>query len=98
MRVIADPTGAVNGLAVLDQECAPGVGAPSHTHEFEEILTIVEGSAEVWIGDQRKVVGPSTSVFIPTGAIHGFRNVGDTTLRLVGTIAATELRAKFLEH
>ena len=75
----------------------PGVGAPSHTHEFEEILTIVEGTAEVWLDNARQVVGPGTTIFVRTGAIHGFLNVGSGPLKLQAVIAATELRATFLE-
>jgi quercetin dioxygenase-like cupin family protein len=96
LQVITDPSGAVNALALLHQECEPGVGAPSHTHEFEEILTIVEGAAEVWVDAVRDVIGPGTSVFVRAGAVHGFVNVGDGPLRLDGVIAARELRATFL--
>jgi mannose-6-phosphate isomerase-like protein (cupin superfamily) len=54
------------GLALLNQEYRQGVGALSHTHEFEEILTIVEGTAEVWMDNKRSVVGPATTVFVRT--------------------------------
>jgi quercetin dioxygenase-like cupin family protein len=96
LRVIADPLRDVNGLALLHQECEPGVGAPSHTHEFEEILTIVAGVAEVWIDTERQVIQPGTSVFVRAGVVHGFVNVGDGPLKLDGVIAARELRATFL--
>ena len=96
IQVITDPSGAVNALALLHQECAPGIGAPSHTHEFAEILTIVEGAAEVWVDAVREVIGPGTSVFVRAGAVHGFVNVGAGPLRLDGVIAARELRATFL--
>jgi len=96
VQLIADPTGSVSGLALLNQDCRPGVGAPSHTHDFEEILTIMAGRAEVWVDDTRQIVGPGTSVFVRTGAIHGFVNVGTEPLKLQAVIAATELRATFL--
>jgi mannose-6-phosphate isomerase-like protein (cupin superfamily) len=97
LQLIVDPTGSVTGLALLNQECSPGVGAPSHTHEFEEILTIVEGAAEVWVDNSRQVVGAGTSVFVRIGAIHGFLNVGSGPLKLQAVIAGTELRATYLE-
>jgi mannose-6-phosphate isomerase-like protein (cupin superfamily) len=96
LQFIVDPTGGVSGLALFNQECRPGVGAPSHSHEFEEILTVVEGTAEVWVDHERVVVGPGTTVFVRTGAVHGFVNVGDGPLRLQAVIAGTELRATFL--
>jgi mannose-6-phosphate isomerase-like protein (cupin superfamily) len=97
LQLIVDPGGGVTGLGLLNQECLPGVGAPSHTHEFEEVLTIVDGTAEIWIDHQRQIVGPGSSVFVPTGAIHGFRNVGNGTFKLYVVIAALELLATFLE-
>ena len=97
LQRIVDPTGSVTGLALFNQECRPGTGAPSHTHEFEEIVTILEGTAEVWVDDARQVVGPGTSVFIRTGAIHGFVNTGSGPLKLQAVIAGTELRATFLQ-
>jgi len=97
IQLIADPTGSVSGLALLNQECRPGVGAPSHTHEFEEVLTIVEGTAEVWVDNARQVVGAGKTVFVRAGAIHGCVNVGDGLLKLEAAIAATELRATFVD-
>jgi quercetin dioxygenase-like cupin family protein len=96
IRAIADPTGAVAGLTLFHQECDPGVGAASHTHDFEELITVVEGRAEVWLGEQRQVIGPGTTVFIPTGVVHGFVNAGTDLLKLQFVIAANQLRATFL--
>jgi len=97
LQRIVDAAGRVTGLGLYRQECAPGVGPASHTHEFEEVLTIIEGTAEVWLDDQRQVVGPETSIFVPVGAVHGFRNVGDGPLRLDIVIASLELTSTFVE-
>jgi quercetin dioxygenase-like cupin family protein len=97
IQLIADSTAGVSGLAVVNQVCQPGVGAPSHVHDFEEILTVVEGSAEIWVCGERRVVGPGSSAFVPTGAVHGFRNVGTGLLRLEAVIASTQLHATFVD-
>jgi quercetin dioxygenase-like cupin family protein len=96
IQLLADPTKSVSGLALVNQICQPGVGAPSHVHEFEEIITVVDGSAEVWVGQERRIVGPGTSVFIGAGTVHGFRNTGDGRLSVQAAIASTELRATYL--
>jgi quercetin dioxygenase-like cupin family protein len=96
IQFVADPTGAVSGLALQNQECDPGVGIPSHTHEFEEVVTVLEGTAEVWLDARREVVGPGTTVFIPTGAVHGLVNVGTEPLKLQFVIASNRMRATFL--
>ena len=44
---------AVNGahqLTIFDQYCEPGLGAPSHLHAVEEVLTVIDGRAEIWVG------------------------------------------------
>jgi quercetin dioxygenase-like cupin family protein len=97
IQLLADPTASVSGLALVNQICQPGVGAPSHFHEFEEIITVVDGSAEVWVDGERRIVGPGTSVFIGAGTVHGFRNIGDGTLSIQAAIASVELRATYLE-
>ena len=50
MRVSA-MTGAAQ-LCIFEQWCDPGCGAPTHLHAVEEILTVLEGRAEVWIDDE----------------------------------------------
>jgi quercetin dioxygenase-like cupin family protein len=97
MQRIVDSSGGVVGLGLFKQECAPGFGPSSHTHEFEEVLTVVEGTAEVWVDDQRQIAGPETSVFVPTGAVHGFRNVGDGLLKMSIVIAGRELTSRFVD-
>ena len=98
IRAVADPSGGVSGLSFFRQECVPGVGAPSHTHAFEEILTVVEGEAEVWLDEHREVIGPGTSVFVRAGAVHGFNNVGSGVLKLDAIIAARELRQTWVDQ
>ena len=95
LRVIADSGPTALGLALVHQICEPGVGAPSHTHDFDEIVTIVSGTAEVWIGSERQTVGGETSIFVPAGTVHGFRNNGNDPLQLLGVIAARELYGQY---
>src|SRR3954463_11358858 len=51
MRVSAE-TGA-GSLCVFEQRCDPGCGVPTHVHTVEEILTVLAGQAEVWLGADR---------------------------------------------
>ena len=38
-------------LCVFEQFCDPGLGAPTHLHAVEEVLTVVAGDAEIWVGE-----------------------------------------------
>jgi mannose-6-phosphate isomerase-like protein (cupin superfamily) len=82
---------AVNGaaqLCIFEQWVAPGVGAPTHAHPVEEVLTVREGEAEMWIDEVRVTVSPGQSLIVPAGRNHGFRNSGSVTLHLHAVLAS----------
>lgn len=89
---------AINGAAQLclfEQWCAPGRGAPTHLHAVEEVLTVLDGTAEFWIEDERAALSAGQSVIVPAGRRHGFRNTGETTLHVQATLAAPMFEASF---
>jgi mannose-6-phosphate isomerase-like protein (cupin superfamily) len=75
-------------LCIFEQWVAPGVGAPTHSHPVEEVLTVREGEAEMWIDDQRVTVTAGQSVIVPAARKHGFRNSGAATLHLHAVLAS----------
>jgi quercetin dioxygenase-like cupin family protein len=82
-------------LCIFQQWCAPGAGAPTHFHTVEEVLTVIEGKAELWVGDEREIVSAGQSVFVPAGSRHGFRNSGVSTLHVQATLASPIFEALF---
>ena len=90
---------AVSGsaqLCIFDQYCDPGLGAPTHLHAVEEVLTVIDGRAEIWVGGDRIVVDGGHSVIIPAGTKHGFRNVSETdVLHMRATLAACIFEATY---
>jgi mannose-6-phosphate isomerase-like protein (cupin superfamily) len=74
-------------LCIFEQWVAPGVGAPTHSHPVEEVLTVREGEAEMWIDNQRITVMAGQSLIVPAGHKHGFRNSGTATLHLHAVLA-----------
>lgn len=85
--VISAQTGAT-GLCIFEQWVAPGHGAPTHLHPCEEVLTVREGEAEMWLEDQRKHFIAGQSLLVPAGRLHGFRNAGTTTLHIHAVLAS----------
>ena len=48
---------------------------PFHTHPTrEEIIYILSGRAEQWVGRERRILGPGEMAFIPMGEPHGTYN------------------------
>jgi mannose-6-phosphate isomerase-like protein (cupin superfamily) len=60
-----------------------GGQVPWHNQEQEEIYFIVEGTGEMCLGEERRVLKTGQAVFIPPGVFHQLTNVGDTPLRMI---------------
>jgi mannose-6-phosphate isomerase-like protein (cupin superfamily) len=89
---------ALNGtvqLCLFEQWCAPGSGAPTHLHAVEEVLTVLEGQADVWIAEGRSTLTAGQSLIVPAGRKHGFRNTGQGTLHVQATLAAPIFEAAY---
>jgi mannose-6-phosphate isomerase-like protein (cupin superfamily) len=80
-------TGATQ-LCMFEQQVAPGAGAPTHSHAVEEVLTVREGEADMWIGEAHVTVSAGQSLLIPPSLLHGFRNSGSTTLHVLAVLAS----------
>src|ERR1700712_477687 len=65
---------AANGatqLCIFEQWIAPGNGAPTHRHPVEEVLTVLEGEAEMWMDEARAMVSAGQSLILPAHRSHG---------------------------
>jgi quercetin dioxygenase-like cupin family protein len=85
-------------FAMIDMLIPPGGGPPPHRHDFEECFRVLEGSLEVQVRDLpplRLEAGESANV--PANAPHSFRNPGDSTARLLCTVAPAGLERFFAE-
>ena len=82
-------------LCIFEQFCDPGFGAPVHMHAVEEVLEVIEGTAEIWLGKASAIVKTNQSVLVPAGAKHGFRNLEHTTLHVRATLAAPTFEASY---
>ena len=68
-------------------ELDPGVSEGRHVHEgdraLEEIYYFLEGSGVMWVNDEDVPFEAGDALMVPPGSDHGFRNTGDTPLKLV---------------
>lgn len=85
--LVSAETGAA-GLCIFEQWVAPGAGAPAHSHPVEEVLTVRQGEAEMWIGETQVAVTAGQSLLIPAHLKHGFRNSGSGTLHVHAVLAS----------
>jgi len=60
-----------------------GGQVPWHNQEQEEVYILVEGTAEMCLGAERRILKAGQAVFIPPGVFHQLTNVGDTPARMM---------------
>ena len=94
-RMIASAAVGTRQLCVFEQWCEPGLGAPPHLHAVEEILTVLEGEAEIFVGDARQRVPAGQSVVVPAGLKHGFHNCGTGVLHVQAILASPVFEAAY---
>ena len=91
-------TSAVNGagqLCIFEQWCEIGHSAPTHLHAVEEVLHVLDGQAEVWIGESRATLSSGQLVIVPAGRRHGFSNTGTSVLHIHSTLASPVFEAAY---
>jgi quercetin dioxygenase-like cupin family protein len=93
-----DARGRVDTLAIITEQIAPGDRIPLHTHDVDEAITILEGTAVTRLGEEARRVGPGTVIFIPAGVPHGTANAGDGPLRIHAAFPATSIEIAMLER
>src|SRR3954453_10559217 len=93
MRVSAANGGAQ--LCLFEQWCEPGHGALTHLHAVEEVLHVLDGTADVWDGDTHATLESGQLVIVPAGVKHGISNIGSGTLHIQSTLAAPVFEAAY---
>lgn len=54
---------------------------PPHKHAEDEFFFVLEGTAEVYLNGETRVIPAYGSFYCPSGSEHGIRNVGDKELK-----------------
>jgi quercetin dioxygenase-like cupin family protein len=60
---------------------------PPHSHPFDQLSFVVQGSMEFDIDGERFLVGPGEALAIPAGAPHTARTIGDEVVLNVDVFA-----------
>ncbi len=82
------------GLTQADQlllvrvRMPPGTGHAFHRHPgMEEIIYVISGTAEQWVEQEHRMLGPGDSAHIPVNLVHGTWNPGSETLVFLAILA-----------
>ena len=81
-------------LVVIEVELLPGTGHNFHKHpNQEEVIYILAGVIEQWVGQEKQMLYPGDSAFIPADGVHASFNIGDKpakVLAILGPAAGPE--------
>lgn len=76
-------------------ELDPGAELPVHTDSAEELLVVVQGTAEARVADEIGMLRTHEVALVPPMAPHGLRNVGEDVLRVFGTFSSATVVSTF---
>ena len=83
-------------LCVIEVVLRPGGGHNFHRHPGqEEVIYVIEGAVEQWLGRQRKVLRSGDSVFIGVGQVHASFNVFRKNAKLLAILGPCKGRAGY---
>ncbi|UFS69405.1 cupin domain-containing protein [Geomonas sp. RF6] len=70
-------------LELIHLEFAPGEGLDVHANPFDVVFFVVEGSGELEVGGERRMVTQDAAVEVPAQVMRGWKNTGPGRLRVL---------------
>jgi quercetin dioxygenase-like cupin family protein len=58
--------------------------APMHSHEYDEVVYVLEGDGVLHIAGTSTPIGPGSCIHLPPGELHCLENVGSGLMRVLG--------------
>ncbi len=55
-------------------------------HEGEECGIVLQGTVEIWVGDERYILSTGDAIYHPSSVPHRSRNIGEDDVIMVGAI------------
>lgn len=75
-------------LVVIEVNLEPGKGHNFHKHpDQEEMIYVIEGKIEQWVDQDKSILSPGESAFIPAGMVHASFNIGPTNAKLLAILS-----------
>lgn len=74
-----------------------GQGAPLHSHNCDEQVTLLEGRGEVEVDGKVTPLKPLDSTYIPGNHQHAFRNTGEEPMKILWIYGSNRVTRTFAE-
>lgn len=83
-------------LLLVRATMQPGQGHNFHRHPSrEEIIYVLDGLAEQWVGRERQMLGPGDMAHVPRDTPHATYNAGPLPLRFLAALGPAEAEGPF---
>lgn len=89
----AETTPFTTGTTIFPKGC----GAPMHTHNCDEQVTILDGEAEASVGGKIVHLTKGDTAFAAAGEPHYFKNAGNDPLTILWIYGARDVTRTFTE-
>ena len=63
-------------LTMAFMEIAPNKEGVAHDHPFDQCGIVIEGEIEMSVGNEKKLLRPKETYFIPAGTKHNWKTTG----------------------
>ena len=83
MQTLIGPEDGAPHFAMRRFVMEPGGGIPEHTNTVEHEQYVLRGHANIGIGEESYEVHAGDVVFIPEGAPHWYRNIGEESFEFL---------------
>ena len=83
MRVVIGPEEGAPYFNMRVFEVEPGHNTPHHSHWWEHQVFVLSGQGVVKTEQGDRPIGHGSTVFVPGGELHQFRNTSDDVLRFI---------------
>ena len=74
-----------------------GTGAPLHSHNCDEQVTLLAGTAEVEVAGEITKLEPDDTTYVAAGLVHAFRNTGDTPMKILWVFTSDYVTRTFAD-
>jgi quercetin dioxygenase-like cupin family protein len=64
-----------SNLTMAFMEIAPNKEGVAHNHPFDQCGIIVEGEIEMFVGEEKRLLRPMETYFIPAGIEHNWKTM-----------------------
>jgi len=84
-------------LTLVRVTMRPGTGHQFHYHPArEEIIYVVEGTAEQWVDREKRTLKAGECAFIPENVVHAIHNVSKKPMTFLAILSPAEAPGPFL--